>query len=291
MGPRIIYLLSCKRQDVSRYVLHDQRMSIPGGPPQRGLDLSCRQIIPYAMLVALAGGDPVPCRVSFIGGCRDFGERQKVMVLILKRMILCGVLASCVGCGDSSSTGAAPAAAVGAGNCGAIQSGRGVSEPCCEAYGVDACGAGLVCAALDGRTASTCYVEGSRADGKTCTADALCVSGACDKTLHTCGVPLGGLCTYSPDGSTNNCGTENGAKLACSRPIVNNKADGALVCTRMDPTSDCAPCNTKADCVKAPYVYDCLGGRCNATSPSYVTVSACCGQYLGRTIDGKIQCY
>lgn len=48
---------------------------------------------------------------------------------------------------------------------------RGLSERCCPSFGADACGAGLFCAALDGRTIPTCYPEHSRAEGATCTAN------------------------------------------------------------------------------------------------------------------------
>lgn len=60
------------------------------------------------------------------------------------------------------------------------------SEPCDPALGVDACGAGLVCAALDGRTQPTCYRERSRLDLTECSDDLLCVSGSCDDDSGLC---------------------------------------------------------------------------------------------------------
>ena len=48
---------------------------------------------------------------------------------------------------------------------------QGLSQPCCLSHGADACGAGLFCAAFDGRKIPTCYTENSRADRATCFQD------------------------------------------------------------------------------------------------------------------------
>jgi hypothetical protein len=53
-------------------------------------------------------------------------------------------------------------------------------------YGIDACGAGLFCAAFDGRTQATCYPERSRPDMEECAADAHCASGSCNTTVGRC---------------------------------------------------------------------------------------------------------
>ena len=71
---------------------------------------------------------------------------------------------------------------------------RTMSEPCCPVLGVDACGAGLVCAALDGRTQPTCYAEYSRRDGSECTDDLLCVSQSCHPALDRCQASLAAPC-------------------------------------------------------------------------------------------------
>jgi hypothetical protein len=57
---------------------------------------------------------------------------------------------------------------------------QALSQACCTERGADACGAGLFCAAFDGRTQATCYAEGSRADGQTCTADIQCSGNSCN---------------------------------------------------------------------------------------------------------------
>lgn len=61
-----------------------------------------------------------------------------------------------------------------------------VSSACCAAWGSDACGAGLFCAAFDGRKQTTCYLEGSRADRAACTADLHCQSGSCNQEKGAC---------------------------------------------------------------------------------------------------------
>jgi hypothetical protein len=69
-----------------------------------------------------------------------------------------------------------------------------LSEPCCADYGPDACGAGLFCAAFDGRTELTCYAEGSRLDMTECTADIQCASGVCAPTASKCRSMPGAAC-------------------------------------------------------------------------------------------------
>ncbi|MCP4806263.1 MAG: hypothetical protein GY913_05700 [Proteobacteria bacterium] len=49
------------------------------------------------------------------------------------------------------------------------------SEPCEPAHGIDACGAGLFCAALDGRSQPTCYPLYSRQNGESCDDDDNCI--------------------------------------------------------------------------------------------------------------------
>lgn len=61
------------------------------------------------------------------------------------------------------------------------------SEVCDPALGVDACGAGLFCAAFDERTVPTCYPVRSREVGETCKEDDQCVTRKCVK--KHCEVP------------------------------------------------------------------------------------------------------
>ena len=63
---------------------------------------------------------------------------------------------------------------------------RTMSEPCCPELDIDACGAGLVCAALDGRTVPTCYAESSRRDASECSAHSLCASQRCNLEVDRC---------------------------------------------------------------------------------------------------------
>ena len=55
----------------------------------------------------------------------------------------------------------------------------GPSEACCPGHGLDACGANLFCAALDGRSLATCYVTRSQPAGAECNDDQHCQSEAC----------------------------------------------------------------------------------------------------------------
>ncbi|MBK8015175.1 MAG: hypothetical protein IPK13_28025 [Deltaproteobacteria bacterium] len=74
---------------------------------------------------------------------------------------------------------------------------QGLSAPCCMSRGIDACGAGLVCAALDGRSQASCYLEHSRNDHAECTDDIQCMSGSCNKDFGSCRSSPTALCTLS----------------------------------------------------------------------------------------------
>jgi hypothetical protein len=63
---------------------------------------------------------------------------------------------------------------------------QGLSEPCDPGWGLDACGAGLFCAAFDGRTVSTCYAEGVRRGGETCGEDRHCSNRSCALPAGRC---------------------------------------------------------------------------------------------------------
>ena len=124
---------------------------------------------------------------------------------------------------------------------------QGLSEACCPAHGVDACGAGLFCAAFDGRTESTCYAERSRLDQTECTADVQCMSGACNVTVAACRSLPGSACTPevgcapAPDAS----------KYACD--------PASLQCFPMDP-NDGGLCEQDADC----FSQHCIESRCHS---------------------------
>lgn len=70
--------------------------------------------------------------------------------------------------------------------CSGLGRSQSFSEPCCPDYGADACGAQLFCAAFDGRTQPSCYMEHSRDDMTGCTADVQCLSGSCSPSARKC---------------------------------------------------------------------------------------------------------
>lgn len=83
-----------------------------------------------------------------------------------------------------------------------------VSQPCCASLGIDACGANLFCAALDGRTMPTCYPERSRSAMTECTADVQCMSNRCSANEGRCRSMRGEECTIA---------------IGCTDPLRPNK--------------------------------------------------------------------
>lgn len=71
-------------------------------------------------------------------------------------------------------------------DCTSMPKSRPLSEACCADHGIDACGAGLFCAAFDGRKQTTCYPEYSRVDMAECTEDRHCSSGSCNTQEQRC---------------------------------------------------------------------------------------------------------
>jgi hypothetical protein len=112
---------------------------------------------------------------------------------------------------------------------------RGESEECDPSLGSDACGAGLFCAAFDGRKVSTCYRNGSRGTGESCSEDHHCASGKCSN----------GKCR-SPESNEAACGANAiGPVQAASEPCdpaYGLDACGAnLFCAAFDGRK-CATC-------------------------------------------------
>jgi hypothetical protein len=93
-------------------------------------------------------------------------------------LTLCLALAGCSGGGTDPATATT--------DCKSIDPVREVSQSCCPEWGVDACGAGLFCAAFDGRTMPTCYPLYSQRGLQGCTDDSHCASRACNPTTHLC---------------------------------------------------------------------------------------------------------
>ncbi len=101
---------------------------------------------------------------------------------ICVHMVCIGLLVFTAACGSDDS-GNAPDAAVDF----CVESKfAAASEPCCIENGIDACGGGLFCAALDGRTQAVCYAEYSRLDLTECTEDRQCLSRSCDTEAALC---------------------------------------------------------------------------------------------------------
>ncbi|MGI5861757.1 MAG: hypothetical protein ACOX6T_06820 [Myxococcales bacterium] len=126
---------------------------------------------------------------------------------------------------------------------------QGPSEPCCLEHGIDACGAGLFCAAFDGRRQPTCYAERSRADRATCTADVQCASGSCNTAAKACRSMPGMECTAAigcADGPL-------GKRYGCRAP-------GPATCEPIGDGEGGAFCVEDGDCIER----HCVDYRCKA---------------------------
>lgn len=150
---------------------------------------------------------------------------------------------------DSSDEGAATA-------CNGIGMSRTLSETCCLDHGLDACGAGLVCAALDGRTVPTCYAEGLRIGGQQCTVNSLCASRSCSPGTMTCVSLLGESCNV-----TAGCTSITTERVACSPAVNNGVLDRTKYsCKLVVAGMECGACLVAADCPSATQV--CNQGIC-----------------------------
>jgi hypothetical protein len=155
-----------------------------------------------------------------------------------------------------------------AADCGEIPMTQGLSEPCCRGYGIDACGAGLFCAAFDGRRQATCYADRSRADRTECTADGQCVSGACNLELERCRSTPATLCTAEigcgpdPAGNRYACDPEDGVCRRVGEGDPGDICEVAADCrTELCQEARCKselgdPCEEQEDCVAGECV-DC----------------------------------
>jgi hypothetical protein len=94
-----------------------------------------------------------------------------------------------------------------------------ISQPCCPAWGIDACGANLVCAALDGRTQPTCYAERSRVDLSECSADVQCVSGSCNLEVKQCRSHPHTVCDWTVGCAANPAGAKYGCKTTWATSV------------------------------------------------------------------------
>jgi hypothetical protein len=131
-------------------------------------------------------------------------KNNDVVGYFMRSFIPWVVVAALAGCDAVSVSNNADLAACAGGRS------RTLSEECCPDFGVDACGAGLFCAALDGREVPTCFLEGSRRSGETCEEDRSCGSGTC--RAGRCQSLLGESCSVD---------------VGCTNPVNNNEV---IVC-------------------------------------------------------------
>jgi|GEM_PF-2635091 len=158
------------------------------------------------------------------------------------------LLAGCSG----DDTEAGPGADNGGGATTCVDPAQPVSAECCLDHGIDACGASLTCALLDGRSLAVCYANSSRLPGETCTHDGLCVSGLCGANTGTCAQLLGLPCSpgdpcADPSGTFPfaSCTSQDGAAHTCEG------GDSFGV--------PCGLCDVNEDC---PESFSCSNGRC-----------------------------
>ena len=119
-----------------------------------------------------------------------------------------------------------------------------VSAPCCTEWGIDACGAGLFCAALDGRTQATCYPERSRRHREGCLEDSQCSSEHCDPVTKTCSLPPGASCNQGDPcdrddkGVPHECIESRCTATPCD-PIEQTGCAESETCDLVDDTTGC----------------------------------------------------
>lgn len=166
------------------------------------------------------------------------------------------------------------------------------SAPCCLGYGVDACGANLFCAAFDGRTQPTCYIEHSRMAGEACTGDVQCATTACNTGVGKCKALPGTTC----DAAIGCASDPKGEAYACD-PAKNQciaKGYGLLGEYCASP-SDCQPgvgltCSSGHCAPAAPVMdpYQCFSmsrgyadyGQCRPTMSGSFTFTKACTERL-----------
>lgn len=165
-------------------------------------------------------------------------------------------------------------------DCTGLSRSQTVSQPCCLAFGVDACGANLFCAAFDGREQPTCYVERSRKDLEACTEDRQCVSGACNSLSGKCrSTPLT-KCDPATGCADDPAGRKYGCRVETSPSTCEPIGNGATGDFCVEPT-DCASgaCkHQKCECVPRCSGKQCgsngCGGVCGICSASATCSSA-----------------
>jgi hypothetical protein len=130
-----------------------------------------------------------------------------------------------------------------------------LSAPCCLDRGADACGAGLFCAAFDGRTQPTCYPEHSRLAGEACTGNVQCQSSACAASGVCSDVALdGGCATPGGCGGPPDSGVPHPGKCP---PTCASNAECAASCPKSASYISC--CDTVTSVCYASTASKCPG--------------------------------
>jgi hypothetical protein len=150
------------------------------------------------------------------------------LVAAARLVVVVALASSLLACGGGSAGGPCTLGSV-----------REESQACCLDLGIDACGAGLVCAALDGREQATCYREYSRRDLSECSDDRLCASASCNADSGRCRSAYGQACQLD----TGCAPDPRGHGLSCREPIA-----GRLMCLRTDMQYE-QPCTFDIECV------------------------------------------
>lgn len=181
-------------------------------------------------------------------------------------------------CGDAGSTssgGAGPTPP----SCQNVGRSQPQSAQCCPSYGVDACGAGLVCAALDGRTTATCYAEGSRQPGETCTVDALCQTKACNQQVGRCKFSSSDVVPCDPAVGCYNYVLKEDQVCAAYQSLGEIDTTKMSCASLTETTWDgCNYCITVADCESGQL---CLNGICLGDHGFVACKRYCCAYGVG----------
>ncbi len=148
---------------------------------------------------------------------------------------------------------------------------------CCEDYGIDACGAGLFCAKLDGRTVATCYANNVRKPEETCTADVQCTTESC-ATSGRCAA-AGGTACQPKDG--------------CEKGYVCSAYLGDLtVAAKCQAIGDLEYCGADSNCRRGEF---CRSGHCLTASAKYAgekcTQDSECVDQTAGCFSGFCQCH
>ena len=160
----------------------------------RNVDFPASGVVDSALTIRMWDGGLVAeprsnatSRVALLEGMTmwNFTEPRWIHALIVT------VAAGCFACGDDSES---------------VPPSQGPSEQCDPSHGIDACGAGLFCAAFDGRKVDTCYVLGSRLRDEECGDNSHCSSKNCVDN-HCGGAPLDGPCISDKDCESGTCGS------------------------------------------------------------------------------------